>query len=245
MVPGTLTLRVLAVCHIRMKFAMDDNSPNDSMLIAWLQLMHLADSALPIGGLAHSFGVETLVEEAGLAEPALQHFFSEWLHGTGHTEAAFCIRAHTVQDQESWQSLNLELSALKLARESREASLRLGRRFLSLAASLIADPRLHLRGEAHLATAFGLVGSTISLSPAIVCAALLHQTLFGAVSACQRLLPFGQTRAMHLLWSLKPQMSQVIQAALTSDPTDLWNLQPMLEIASMRHPHLGTRLFIS
>jgi urease accessory protein len=228
-----------------MKSAMDDNPPTESMLTVWLQLMHLADSALPIGGLAHSFGVESLVEEAGLTEDALLHFFAEWLHGTGHTEAVFCIRAHAVRDHESWESLNLEFSALRIARESREASLRLGRRFLSLAATLIDEPRLHFRGEAHLATAFGLVGSTIGVSPAMVAAALLHQTLFGAVSACQRLLPFGQSRAMQMLWALKPQMSQVIQCALLAKPTDLWSLQPMLEIASMRHPHLGTRLFIS
>jgi urease accessory protein len=224
---------------------MDETSPTDSTLTAWLQLLHLADSALPIGALAHSFGVESLVEEANLTEPTLQQFFAEWLHGTGHTEAVYCVRAHAIRNQDDWQLLNLELSALKPARESREASLRLGRRFLSLAAALIPDPRLQLRGDAHLCIAFGLVGSTIGVSPSMVTAAFLQQSLTGAVSACQRLLPLGQTRAMQLLWAIKPQIAEVVQSALISTPDDLWNLQPMLEIASMRHPQLGTRLFIS
>lgn len=224
---------------------MNDDSPTKTGLTTWLQLLHLADSALPIGSLTHSFGVESLVEEAGLSEPDLQQFFCEWLHGTGLIEAACCIRAHAAVSEDGWHDLNLELSAWKPAQESREASLRLGRRFLSLAADLIPDSTLRVRGAAHLATSFGLVGRVLGVGPELVTAAFLHQTLFGAVSACQRLLPFGQTRAMHLLWSLKPAMSQVVRTAMTARSSELWTLQPTLEIASMRHPHLRTRLFIS
>ena len=173
-------------------------------LTAWMELLHLADSALPIGGQAHSFGIESLVAEAGLTEKDLKPFFSEWLHGTGLTEAAFCIRAHAARSEDEWHDLNRELSALKPARESREASLRLGRRFLSLAAALIPNGTLSVQGDAHLAASFGLVGCALGVAPALIAAAFLHQTLFSAISACQRLLPLGQTRAMHLLWALKP-----------------------------------------
>ena len=231
-----------------MNASMDDSSPTGTQMTAWFEMLHLADSALPIGGQSHSFGVESLVAEAGLTEPDLERFFREWLHGTGLTEATFCVRAWAAETADCWHDLNLELSAFKPARESREAGLRLGRRFLSLAATLIPNRKLSIPGDAHLATAFGLVGCAIGAGPELAAAAFLHQTLFSAVSGCQRLLPLGQTRAMRLLWALKPAMAEVVQTAMSAssgEPPDLWNLQPSLEIASMRHPHLATRLFIS
>jgi urease accessory protein len=121
----------------------------------------------------------------------------------------------------------------------------LGKRFLALAAGLIERPSLERQGDVHLATAFGLAGAALDMEPAMVASAYLHQTIFGAISACQRLMPLGQSSAMRLLWALKPGMIEAVEAAGTATNEGLWNLQPMLEIASMRHPHLTTRLFIS
>lgn len=227
---------------------MDVNSRQRHALTAWLQLLQLADSALPIGALAHSFGLESLAAEGDLEVTDLARFFVEWLDGAGRIDAVFCVRAGALQQEgeAEWQWLNAMCSALRPARESRDASLRLGRRFLSLAAGLESDVRLRFRGDVHLCTAFGLVGAVLEMSPAEVAGACLHQTLFGAVSACQRLLPLGQSAAMKLLWGLKPRMAATVEAACADPDIDtLWNLQPRLEIASMRHPALHTRLFIS
>ena len=211
----------------------------------FLQLLHLADSALPIGAMAHSFGVEGLTAEGGLDETGLLDFFSTWLRSAGVTEAAFCLWSFSVNSQQQWSILNTQLSSFKLAREGREASLRLGKRFLSLAANLIVIPDFAFHGDTHLATAFGATGAALQLDAETVAAAYLHQSLFGAISACQRLLPFGQSAAMHLLWDLKPEINNTVAKAQTATQEDLWNTQPMLDIASMRHQFLPTRLFIS
>jgi urease accessory protein len=233
-----------------MNIAKEANSQADAGPAVLLQLLHLADSALPIGATAHSFGVESLIAEAGLGAADLPSFFEDWLDGQGHTEAAFCHWAYAAKDEAEWHELNARISAFKPARESREASLRLGKRFLALAESLIDEPamRLQLRGDVHLAAAFGRAGAALRIDASMVAAAYLHQSIFGAISACQRLLPFGQTAAMKLLWSLKPGIHKAVQRAREVRPNDLsniWNVQPLLEIASMRHPQLATRLFIS
>ncbi len=211
-----------------------------------LRLLQIADSALPIGALSHSFGVESLASEGGLNVQELPHFFTEWLAGAGHTEAVCCVLGHRAMTAKDWQRLNAFASAMRPARESRDASLRLGRRFLKLAAALEPDPRLDFAGDAHLSVAFGLAGSVLDIGAAETAAAFLHQALFGAVSACQRLMPLGQSTAMRLLWDLKPQMARIVEKACANpDLDDVWALQPRLEIASMRHPLLHTRLFIS
>ncbi len=217
----------------------------DANHLAQLQLLHLADSALPIGAMAHSFGLESLIAEQGLEVADLEAFFRDWLAGAGMVDAVFCMRAWDANNAEAWSALNAELTARKPARESRNASLALGRRFLRLAASLIPDPRLTLAGPAHTATAFGLVSGVLGIDRAAGAAACLHQSLYGAISVCQRLLPLGQSAAAALLWNLKPRILEAVGDAAGRELDELWNPQPLLEMASMRHPRLSTRLFIS
>src|SRR5579872_2110113 len=58
-----------------------------------LHLLQLADSALPVGGMAHSFGLESLVELGFVGPDGLEQFLRDWLAESGALEAAFCARA--------------------------------------------------------------------------------------------------------------------------------------------------------
>ncbi len=55
-----------------------------------LRLLHLADSALPIGGLAHSFGLELLVAAELVGVRELPEFLRGFLEEAGFLEAVFC-----------------------------------------------------------------------------------------------------------------------------------------------------------
>ncbi|MEZ4735403.1 MAG: urease accessory UreF family protein [Caldilineaceae bacterium] len=236
-----------------------------------LRLLHLADSAFPIGATAHSFGLETLAVEGLLTPQQLQPFLRDLLWETGQVEALFGRLAYRCAAQEDhagleqWLQLNIWLAALKPARESREASATLGRRFLQTVAHLAAAPVLHQAQAAarqatidiHYCTAFGLVGGALKLGEEATILAYLQQSLMGLVSACLRLLPIGQGRTSELLWSLQPLLTEVATASLALAPDEAleWELTtlvarlpvftPLLDLASMRHPTLSTRLFIS
>lgn len=145
------------------------------------------------------------------------------------------------------------MSALKTARESRVASLTLGRRFLQLGIDLDDQADQPLLREAlrvdkqnvHHCTAFGLTAATLSIPAEWATAAYLQQSLTGLISACQRLLPLGQNAASRLLWMLKPAILAAVERSQPLTIFEVVAFTPLLDIASMRHPTLETRLFIS
>lgn len=226
----------------------------------YLRLLQLSDSALPIGTAAHSFGLEMLVADGVLRVAGLETFLHGYLTESGLLESVFGRAAYRLgyaspNFESGWQNLNERLSAFKTGREAREASASLGRRFLQLALNLGEWPGLYQAGqisqltgcETHLCTAFGLVGSLLTIGEDVTLLAYLHQAVAGLISACQRLLPLGQSQASRILWNLKPF---IIETMLSSrevgiDSPNLSCFTPLLDLGVMRHPKLTTRLFIS
>lgn len=205
---------------------------NDSIRL--LRLLHLADSALPIGGAAHSFGLETLVEDGSLTPETVETFLRGWLEESGRLDGFYVRRSWFAPDRES---LSAELSARKAAREAREASLKLGRRFAELVNGVLQNPVI--QADLHYCIAFGTAASALGISADASVLAYLNQSVTGLVSACQRLMPLGQVAASRILWNLKPAMIEA------SHVEEAECFSPGLELASMRHGSIETRLFIS
>lgn len=251
-----------------MKSAPDDNPPSctppSDTELAGLRLLQLADSALPIGSLAHSFGLESLVTAELLTVAGLRAFLRTYLEETGKLEAVFCRESRRLAADGvnafsigRWRELNDLLSALKPARESRAASASLGQNFLRLVmalqdsailreAAVPARPAVGRDREIvqHCA-AFGLVCGVLEISADRAALAYLHQSIANLVSACQRLLPLGQTAAAQILWDLKPAMLETAQSSAMCGVDEVASFMPLLDWGAMEHPAISTRLFIS
>lgn len=222
-----------------------------------LQLLQLADSALPTGAMSHSFGLESLVEEGFLKVEILEAFLTEYLKETGLLEANFCRKAFHLGKNggdfsQDWQNLNEKISAFKPARESRQGSQALGRRLVALALQLDEFPQLRMNiagnnQNVHYCAVFGLLGGILGVDEEAVILAYLQQATASLISACQRLMALGQGQAAQINWRLKPTMLQIVTGSQNNwqDMAALQCFAPLSELASMRHPALRTRLFIS
>ena len=179
----------------------------------------------------------------------LERFLMDYIGETGALEAAYCAASCTPPNIPEWLRWNAELGARKLARESRDASSAMGRRFLRLAANISGDELLIAASESgaevHLAACFGLAAGVLGIEPCSATAAYLQQSMTALVSACQRLLPLGQTRAHQILWNLKPAILRAVEEGAATPPAKISCFTPLVDVASARHASLYTRLFIS
>jgi urease accessory protein len=201
-----------------------------------LALLQLSDSALPVGAAAHSFGIETLVEEDVLRPENLEKFLRDYLSEAGVLEAAFVRRAW---GGEELSGLSSEFEARRPARESREAALKMGRRFAELFNALSGA---QLSPSLPYSIAFGAAGAIAGITEESMVLGYLQQSVTGLVSACQRLMPLGQVAASRIIWNLR---TAIREAALHSERLEVSCFTHLPELGSMRHRSLETRLFIS
>jgi urease accessory protein len=224
-----------------------------------LQLTQLLDTTFPIGAAAHSLGIETLTSEGVLTTAQLASFLHVYLAEVGAQEGLFCRLGHALWASPSmvddWLALNRRVSAFKLAREPRKASAMMGKRFLQMVCAL--EPVTQLQDaytsaieaqvDIHHAPAFGLTAAALGIDADSAVAAYLQQATLSLISASQRLLSLGQSKAAQILWDLKPQLLAVAQKSADSDPLGpaSYSFSGLVEMAGMRHPVLPMRLFIS
>lgn len=216
-----------------------------------LTLIQIADSAFPIGGFAHSFGLETAVTEQSLTPSNLSNYIADLMQTVGRQEAWACrmgwvAATRIASEPKAWITLNQTVAALKSAHELRTASEKLGRRLLQIVGQMARDERLDSAWQsnvpAHHAPTFGLVSAVLNVDVETTIAVYLQQMVMTMVSAAQRLLSIGQRQTTQIVWDLRPTIQTI--ADMTTD--ELPHAFPGLpEMAGLRHPHLATRLFIS
>ena len=202
-----------------------------------------------------------LVEARFLTVEGLERFLEDYLDESGALEAAYCAASCGFgascqagpKDLGEWLGWNIELSARKPARESRDASAAMGRRFLRLAASMSGHELLTqaldaisvTETEVHMACCFGFAAGIFGMDAVTASAAYLQQATTALISACQRLLPLGQTQAHQILWNMKPVILATAERGANTPPAEVSCFTPQLDVASARHSTMYTRLFMS
>jgi urease accessory protein len=224
----------------------------------FLALLQLCDTALPIGAYTFSNGLETYTQQGLIAEvTTLQEWLEAILHHTVHNShllpVALAHRFTTAGDWTQLERLDQHLTAMKHARELREASVKTGQGLLRLAVQVWPGPaveRLHglyqqHRLVAHQALVLGVIGCQLGYEERIIIEAAGYQWLSSMISAALRLLPIGQLAGQRLLTTLLPHLPVIADAIRRQGREDLSSAALELDIRAMQHETLYSRLFQS
>jgi urease accessory protein len=219
-----------------------------------LAVLQHGDSFFPSGSLAFSWGLETLRND-GLVRNAedVEWFVLDQLrHRWATMDRPVLVAAHrAADDPESLVRIDRLVEAMSLAREVRDGSRRAGAALLSVHQSLGTEGALayHERVKArrawgHLAVVQGLVWRGAGLDETAASAVSGHTLCVGLLGAALRLGAIGHIDSQRSLARLGKEIVK-LSAGPAPALEDMGVCTPETDIASMRHEHESTRLFIT
>jgi urease accessory protein len=228
---------------------------------AVLAMLQLADSFFPTGGYAHSLGLEGMVRQGQVRDEAeLGEYLAgqlEWAvvpsDGVALLNAHRFARVAGSDDLDLIVAIDRRLFAMKLSRELRQASTRVGRRLLTetsgfgLTGRQRAYAALVMAGDSPgcSAVAFGLTAAGLGIPPTFALPAFCHGYLVGVLGAALRLLPLSHTQVQRILRGLQPLVERLAVDVADRSWTEMMAFAPELDLAAIGHERDDPRFFAS
>lgn len=223
-----------------------------------LLLLQMTDSMFPSGAFVHSEGLETYVQRGIIHDVStLTEFLkTRLLHMSAQQDmvALHCaMDFYHRGDEASLLSLDMRLSAMKTAKETREASTRTGRQTLRTMLALQYDPLLMSfqesiqlnQAQGHFALVFGIICAAMNIEKRAALVAYGYSQLSSQVSSSIKLMRLGQTAAQSVLIALQSTIYEAAEIALQRCTEEMQSFAPALDIYAMKHEYLFRRLFNS
>ncbi|MDG2196332.1 MAG: urease accessory UreF family protein [SAR324 cluster bacterium] len=231
-----------------------DTPTENAGLEQWLSVLHLSDSALPIGAFAYSEGLESAIQLDALQTPDdLGTWWELWRTETFRWQEgpALCqlMKAIKRDDWRRVQVLNQELTALKPAVALRDGSHILGKRMLTTCADLYPDlpaDRLEkLLPTLNVLTVQATLLATLNVPQDVALASFAFGRLNQSLSAALRLFALGQQTGQVLLLKQLRLIPRTVTEILGDAKSPLRSFTPRVDLLQMKHTGLYTRLFRS
>ncbi|WP_432362486.1 urease accessory protein UreF [Sporosarcina sp. UB5] len=226
--------------------------------IQFLRLLQIHDSAFPIGTYTQSYGMETYIQEDAIrTKEELIAYCTTFLYQNLVYGDAILIREayEAAKNGDTDRLLQLEslCGAIKLAKESRDASVHLGRQFIRTVSPLVEDTffdnwkdRISANEiKGHYAILYGIYCAVNNVDAHYAVLSYLFSSVNGLIQNAVRAVPFGQTTGVQAMHQLAEEVVAAAGLVASLQEADISNNALGIELASMKHEYLYSRLFIS
>jgi urease accessory protein len=228
------------------------------MSTSLLNLLQLSDPTLPIGGFSHSAGLETyvqrgIVNDAASAKAFVTEMLTQNLQYTDGALMSLAYNAAQANDLEQLLTLDAECNAVKLPKEMRQASQKLGTRLLKIFQEYCADDLLNQYKQAidskeahgHYCIAFGIIAAIQQIDKAEALTGFYYNAAMGMITNSVKLIPLGQQDGQKLLFSIKPLIGELVEKSMNPNKDLIGLCCTGFDIRCMQHEDLYSRLYMS
>jgi len=225
---------------------------------ALLNLLHITDPTLPVGGFSHSAGLETYVQAGKVKDTVtagefIKAMLSKSIH---YTDAAFVSLGYDNAANNNWsglKDLDDECTAVKLPMEMRQASRKMGIRLLKIFQPLCQHVLLDQYVKAiknqevsgHYCLVFGVLASVLNISKSEALTGFYYNAAVGFVTNSVKLVPLSQQHGQEILFSLHELIDELVERSLQPDKGLIGLCCSGFDIRSMQHERLYSRLYMS
>lgn len=224
-----------------------------------LLLLQIMGASFPVGGFTHSFGLETMISKNVVHDAVTmkEYLVSRLLVTEFHFEGPSFVKGYCFgknNDFNSWEKLDQEITAMRLTKESREASLKMGRAFWRICNTTFNNQDITrcfelIRSDkmaGNYAVGAGMLCGLFHVNLERACNAYLFSVVNNSVQAGVKLIPLGQSEGQRIIFELSDDINEISKKLAEGEgQEELYNFAPFQDIMSMQHERLYTRLYIS
>ncbi len=221
-----------------------------------VRLLQISDSALPISGYTHSWGLEAAIARRLVHDAAsLEQWAAQWLRTSlGPLEGvlvASSFRAAQAGSPGDLRELNQLADVSILPGTIRRASREMGEQLIELATTwtwcaraLVPFHQAQKTGWHH-SVAYGLLGALADGELAGVLIAYLHQAVLGVIGSGVRAIPVGHTHGQQVLAYLHEVIHEVAESVSRQSLETAGAGCPYYEVLCDEQTRLYARMFRS
>lgn len=211
-----------------------------------LRLQQIFDSQFPVGGFAHSGGLETYASLGGGLAELREILQAQIALGWGRSELSAAHLAWRVADGEDRQLCGLarQVDAMKVVPAGRNASIGLGRRTLELLRRLYPEAVVAV-DPSHHAIVVGAAARRLGIGVTDLLLSYAQSLAMGTLTAALRCMPVSPAQAQMMLTEMHDDLAGAVERAVEDPERMLFTCTPALDIRSHEQAFLRTRLFQS